>query len=86
MAFWFVVSTPGLVAAVEMQIKWNDIRGVHRLDSPGQLIPFLLSLGQLLHVSYSILRGQDSLEDHLAEKPISKYPKSGWPLKRCAWT
>ena len=70
--FWFVALTTGLIPAIEMQIKWNGIRGVNRLDSPGQLIPLLLSLGQLVHVLYSIMRGQDSLEDHLAEKPASK--------------
>ena len=74
MALWFVILTSGLVPTVEMGIKWNDIRGVQKLDSPGQLIPLLLSLGQLVHVLYSILRGQDSLEKHLAEKPTtSKY-------------
>jgi len=29
-------------------------------------------------VLYSILCGQDGLEEHLAEKPTSKYPKSGF--------
>lgn len=56
----------GLVLAVtippfELTIRWNKIRGVDRLDSVGQLVPFMLSLGQFIHILYSIARGKDSV-------------------------
>lgn len=34
----------------ELTIRWNQIRGVNSLDSVGQLVPFMLSLGQLIHI------------------------------------
>lgn len=49
------------VPPFELVIKWNQIRGVDRLDSVGQLVPFMLSLGQLIHIIYSILRGKDDV-------------------------
>jgi hypothetical protein len=49
------------VPPFELVIRWNQIRGVDRLDSVGQLVPFMLSLGQLIHIIYSILRGKDDV-------------------------
>lgn len=36
------------VAGVELIIKWNHIQGVDRIDSTGQLLPFVVSLGTLI--------------------------------------
>lgn len=36
----------------ELVLHWNKIHGVYSLDSVGQLIPFILGLGQLLDVLY----------------------------------
>ncbi|KAK3328802.1 hypothetical protein B0H66DRAFT_539370 [Apodospora peruviana] len=65
---WFVILLSGIilsvfVPAIEMMIKWNDIRGVQRLDSVGQLAPFLLSTGMLVHVLYSIMWEKDSFKE-----------------------
>ncbi|KAK3386010.1 hypothetical protein B0H63DRAFT_190581 [Podospora didyma] len=54
-SFWMAF----FIHAVELQIQWNNIRGVQRLDSVGQLIPFLLSVGMLGHVLYSIIWRKD---------------------------
>lgn len=48
---------------IELQLKWNDIRDVQRLDTVGQLVPFLSSLGMLVHVVYSIVRRKDGFEE-----------------------
>ena len=47
-----------MVPAVELSIQWNQIRGVQALDSVGQLVPFILALGQFAHVAYSTLRAK----------------------------
>jgi hypothetical protein len=39
-----------------MAIKWNGIQGVNSIASTGQLIPLLLSVGQLLHFLYEGIR------------------------------
>jgi hypothetical protein len=40
------------VVPTELVLHWNKVRGVYQLDSVGQLIPFILGLGQLLDVLY----------------------------------
>jgi len=49
--------------AIEMELKWNEIRDIQRLDTVGQLVPFCLSVGMLLHVVYSIFRQKDGFGD-----------------------
>jgi hypothetical protein len=48
------------VPPFELTIRWNQIRGVNSLNSVGQLVPFMLSVGQLIHILYSMARGKDS--------------------------
>lgn len=36
------------VTAVELLIRWNHIQGVHQIDSTGQLLPLVVSLGTLV--------------------------------------
>lgn len=51
------------VTPMELLIHWNEIRGLNRLDSVGQLVPFILAAGQLLHIVYRIsLGGEDEIE------------------------
>lgn len=42
----------GVIAFVEMTIKWNNITNVHSLREPGQFMPLLIALAQLLAVLY----------------------------------
>lgn len=42
----------GVIAFVEMTLKWNNITGVHSLRDPGQFMPFLIALAQLLAIIY----------------------------------
>jgi hypothetical protein len=41
-----------VVAATELTIEWNGIEGVGDLNSAGQLIPMLISLGLVTRVMY----------------------------------
>lgn len=47
-----------MVPSAELQIRWNQIHGVQALDSVGQLVPFIMALGQFVHVAYSTIRGK----------------------------
>ncbi|OTA08613.1 hypothetical protein A9Z42_0003170 [Trichoderma parareesei] len=47
----------GAIVYVEMALKWNDISDVHSLASPGQFMPFFISIAQLLSVFYGIGKG-----------------------------
>lgn len=42
----------GVIAFVEMTIKWNNITGVHTLRDPGQFMPLMIALAQLFSVIY----------------------------------
>ncbi|KND93036.1 hypothetical protein TOPH_02089 [Tolypocladium ophioglossoides CBS 100239] len=48
-----LVVNVGAIVYVEVSLKWNNIAGVHSLNSPGQFMPFFVALGQLLSVFYS---------------------------------
>jgi len=50
--FGLLPTIPFTIAACEMAIKWNHIQGVNNVSSTGQLIPLVLSIGQLLHFLY----------------------------------
>ncbi|TID13969.1 hypothetical protein E2P81_ATG07036 [Venturia nashicola] len=61
---WGLLPTiPFTIAACEMAIKWNGIKKVNSIDSTGQLIPLVLSIGQLLHFLYSGVRRVVNDED-----------------------
>ncbi|KAK0745829.1 hypothetical protein B0T18DRAFT_410248 [Schizothecium vesticola] len=51
-----------ILVSVELQVHWNSIRGVQSLDSVSQLIPFIVALGQLVHVVYTTVRGKDAMD------------------------
>lgn len=46
----------GAIVYVEMALKWNNISGVHSLVTPGQFMPFFISLAQLLSVFYGVAK------------------------------
>ncbi len=83
----FVVS----VLAVELTLKWNNITGVHSLDSTSQLIPFLFGIGQLCFVVYEgfknayevdfdrIWYGQPEMSYHNAPGKWTKSPLTADP-------
>ncbi|KAM0228983.1 hypothetical protein ACHAP5_011792 [Fusarium lateritium] len=50
-----------MVTSVELQIKWNQIRNVQSLGSVSQLVPFIVALGQFVHIAYSTIRGDDRI-------------------------
>ncbi|KAM0266912.1 hypothetical protein ACHAPA_006481 [Fusarium lateritium] len=54
-----------MVTSVELQIKWNQIRNVQSLGSVSQLVPFIVALGQFVHIAYSTIRGDDRI-DHVS--------------------
>ena len=37
-----VVSIAWFITSIETTIRWNNIQGVHTIDSTGQLIPFII--------------------------------------------
>ena len=41
-----------IVAATELTIKWNNIKGVNTLSSAGQMIPFVIGVGALVRILY----------------------------------
>ncbi|EHK21326.1 uncharacterized protein TRIVIDRAFT_152715 [Trichoderma virens Gv29-8] len=47
----------GAIVYVEMALKWNNISGVHSLATPGQFMPFFISIAQLLSVFYGVGKG-----------------------------
>ncbi|KAI9925571.1 hypothetical protein MW887_005952 [Aspergillus wentii] len=49
----FVINT-GVIAYVELAIKWNHISGVYDLSSPGQYMPFFIALAQLFTTLYQL--------------------------------
>ncbi|KAJ2967270.1 hypothetical protein NQ176_g9740 [Zarea fungicola] len=42
----------GVIVFVEMTLKWNNITNVHTLRNPGQFMPLLIALAQLLAIIY----------------------------------
>ena len=58
------------VPATEMTIKWNKITGVHSLSSASQLIPLLLSVGQVIQILLEIIHRAGS---HNAEADIEAH-------------
>lgn len=61
---WGLLPTiPFTIAACEMAIKWNGIKDVNSIGSTGQLIPLVLSIGQLLHFLYRGIRRVVNDED-----------------------
>ncbi|KAJ3493908.1 hypothetical protein NLG97_g4430 [Lecanicillium saksenae] len=42
----------GVIAFVEMTLKWNHITNVHSIRDPGQFMPLMIALAQLLAVIY----------------------------------
>lgn len=50
-----------ITIAVELPIQWNEIRNVQSLGSVSQLVPFIVALGQFIHVAYTTIRGKDSI-------------------------
>ncbi|KAM0209041.1 hypothetical protein ACHAQD_011355 [Fusarium lateritium] len=51
-----------MVTSVELQIKWNQIRNVQSLGSVSQLVPFIVALGQFVHIAYRTIRGDDRID------------------------
>lgn len=66
----------GVILFVELTIRWNDISGVHSLDSPGQYIPFFIGLAQLMSVGYkaikNYLKNEAEEEDPGRRNPYSE--------------
>lgn len=44
-----------VLAATELTIRWNKIRGVNSLSSAGQTIPLLLGIGIFVRILYVFL-------------------------------
>lgn len=45
----------GLIVFVEMTLKWNNIKGVHSITDPGQFMPLMIAIAQLLAVIYQAI-------------------------------
>lgn len=39
-----VLSIVWFITSIETTIRWNNIQGVHSIDSTGQLIPFIIGV------------------------------------------
>ncbi|KAF4589307.1 hypothetical protein GQ602_003196 [Ophiocordyceps camponoti-floridani] len=48
-----LLANVGAIVYVEVSLRWNNITGVHSIDSPGQFMPLVIALGQFLSVFYS---------------------------------
>ena len=51
------IFTLGLVLAIELGIRWNEIRGVGAVNGVGQLVPLVLGVGGLAKVGWAWLEG-----------------------------
>lgn len=68
----FVINA-GVIAYVELAIKWNHISGVHDLSSPGQYMPFFIALAQLFTTLYQL--GKHGLIQEYASDGGMSLPK-----------
>ncbi|KAF2810533.1 uncharacterized protein BDZ99DRAFT_476685 [Mytilinidion resinicola] len=67
------------ILPAELTIKWNKVKGVNRIDSVSQLVPFVLGLGQLLDVLYRIVKkmsghNPEEVEDAEGEDANARCP------------
>ncbi|ATY64504.1 hypothetical protein A9K55_004413 [Cordyceps militaris] len=47
-----ITANIGVIVFVEMTLKWNNITNVHSLRDPGQFMPLMIALAQLLAIIY----------------------------------
>lgn len=70
----FVVGV--MILQLELTISWNNIRGLSKMNTPGQLIPFVLGLGGLIRVLWCkwrlVMRGIKE-EMLLDSRPADEY-------------
>ncbi|KAF2499626.1 hypothetical protein BU16DRAFT_278437 [Lophium mytilinum] len=69
------------IMPAELTIKWNKVRGVNRIDSVSQLVPFVLGLGQLLDVLYRIAKKVNGENVEEAEDPDDTDTNSRCPVR-----
>lgn len=64
-----------LIVQVELTIAWNSISGLSSLSTLGQLIPFILGVGELLKVLWQKFRlvGKGVKEEGTVQKHTSPY-------------
>lgn len=55
--FIYLLTVSTVLAAIELTISWNDIKGINTLLSPSQTIPLVIALGCLARVLYIALLG-----------------------------
>ncbi|XWW99426.1 hypothetical protein V2A60_007436 [Cordyceps javanica] len=47
-----ITANIGVIVFVEMTLKWNNITNVHSLRDPGQFMPLMIALAQLVAIIY----------------------------------
>ncbi|KAB5528056.1 hypothetical protein GE09DRAFT_1207438 [Coniochaeta sp. 2T2.1] len=52
---WMVLSIIWFITSIETTIRWNNIQGVHTIDSTGQLIPFIIGCVSASQVSKKLI-------------------------------
>ncbi len=52
-----------VVAATELTIDWNGIKGVNEIASAGQTIPLIIGVGQIVRVLYAAMWIGDRYEE-----------------------
>ncbi|KAH8879035.1 hypothetical protein GQ53DRAFT_849863 [Thozetella sp. PMI_491] len=52
---WVVGATIWFIASVELSIRWNNISGVHTIESTGQLIPFVIGVVSFTRAKHKLL-------------------------------
>ena len=44
------------IVAVELTLRWNDVKGVHDVGSTGQLLPLIIGISGLGRVGYALVK------------------------------
>ncbi|KAL9073481.1 MAG: hypothetical protein Q9161_002902 [Pseudevernia consocians] len=77
-----------LLAATELTIRWNKIKGINTLSSAGQTIPFLIGVGALARILFVYRYGPSPLDDiHSYRKPglASATDRIAWGMRPRRW-
>lgn len=62
-----------VLAATELTIRWNEIKGINNFSSAGQTIPFLIGVGAFARILFVYRFGGSSPSDdgHSDQGPVA---------------
>lgn len=61
-----------VLAATELTIRWNNIKGINNFSSAGQTIPFLIGVGAFARILFVYRFGPSPSDDgHSDQRPVA---------------